>query len=345
METFNVYNLQDDVLFKSNDSFYEFVTQVCGKVEADILRVQGIRNVHSLIRSNNLLAVLEFDCDEVNALKPYACFECKDGSFIIRQDVKLNLEYLFEMLKNKHEKYRKKYHQQQRQHESMILVSSTTALNIDQNNIATIQNSTEETTTTSLTSPRTPTLTNTPNPSPSNSKYLLVNDHVIFIQELIEKYSSKIFMSVVLKRNEHYELFIKQNNEKFSAMIKCKCGTKLTLPVRTETSTFILSNYYAHLTMSNCSMVDRILKEEKLSNSRELEASPTPASSQSSIDVSNAKNTNTNESKRKHDDSSKNQSSNTKTKKKETKFSYMHLNRLYFIEPFVSFKCNRCIFE
>ncbi|CAF4671508.1 unnamed protein product [Rotaria socialis] len=85
MNTFDLYNLNDDVLFKSNDSFFEFVKEVCGDIEADILRVQGIRNARCLIRSTNLLDILKLDCDEVNEIKSYACFRCKGGEFIVKQ--------------------------------------------------------------------------------------------------------------------------------------------------------------------------------------------------------------------------------------------------------------------
>lgn len=318
MEVFNLYNLPDDVLFKSNDNFYDFVSQVFGKVEADILKVQGIRNVHSLIRSKNLLAILELDCDEVNTLKCHACFECKDGSFITRQGVKLNLDHLFDVLKNKHEKYKKK--NQQRLQESILPVSQSASLNIDQTNITMIPNSIEEATT--ISSQYTPTFTtSTPNPSSFNSHGILMSDHVIFIENLIEKYSRKIFMSISLKRNEHYELVIKQNNEALTAMIKCKCGTKLTLPGRVETSTFILSNYYAHLTKTNCSMVEHIFKQEKISKQKELVIMTTPAPPlQSSISFSNDDNTSVRSSpKRKHDESSKNESNSTNTKTKSKK--------------------------
>ena len=37
---YDLYSLQDDVLLLSNDNFYEFVTQVAGKLEEDILKIQ-----------------------------------------------------------------------------------------------------------------------------------------------------------------------------------------------------------------------------------------------------------------------------------------------------------------
>lgn len=58
-----MYNLPDDVLFKSNDAFYDFAEQVTGKIEVKILRVQCIRNVRCFIQSTNLF-------DIFNPLRP-----------------------------------------------------------------------------------------------------------------------------------------------------------------------------------------------------------------------------------------------------------------------------------
>jgi len=138
MENFNLYNLPDDVLFKSNESFYEFVEQVTGKTEADILRVQGIRNARCLIRSTNLLAILEIDCDEINLLKSDACFQCKNGEFVVKQGIQLNLDNLSDVLKDKHEKYKKK---NQQRHDSSSTVPSIPSTNINNDDSLAVQNS------------------------------------------------------------------------------------------------------------------------------------------------------------------------------------------------------------
>ncbi|CAF1056377.1 unnamed protein product [Adineta steineri] len=129
MDTYNLYNLQDDVLFKSNDSFYDFAGEVCVKVEANILRVQGIRNARYLIRATNLLDIPKLDCDEINRIKADACFEYNRGDLVIKQGTKLNLDKLFDALKEKHENYKKKHHHQQ---QNVVILSST--LVIDSNN-------------------------------------------------------------------------------------------------------------------------------------------------------------------------------------------------------------------
>ncbi|CAF4251921.1 unnamed protein product [Rotaria sp. Silwood2] len=267
MATYNLYHLPDDVLFLSNDNFYNFVAQVCGKVEAELLQIQRIRNARSLIRSTNLFSILEIDCDEIDKLKQNLCFTSKDGNHIIRQG--------------------------RRQQELLCSISTlqttNTGVNDNNNNNLTTQNLVVNVTTDS---------------NLSSLQCRSINDHAIFIKDLIEKFSFKTFTSTILKNDEHYQLIITQDGQKFKAIIKCQCGAKLILPSRSGTSTFILSNFYAHSITSNCSMAERIRKQEKKTTDKETAAQPlsisdsqlpTPSSSHNSSVI-------TNSSKRIHND-------------------------------------------
>lgn len=108
MAKYDLYNLPDDVLFLSKQSFSDFVEQVCGPVEASLLQIQGIQNSRSLIRCSNLSSILDIDCEEVEKLKPSICFVSKTGECFVRQGVQLNLNNLSDTLKEKQEKYKKK---------------------------------------------------------------------------------------------------------------------------------------------------------------------------------------------------------------------------------------------
>lgn len=106
------------------------------------------------------------------------------------------------------------------------------------------------------------------NPSALPSTCTSVYDHGRFIQDLIEKFSNKTFTSTLLKNSEHYEITVTQDKQKCKAMIKCQCGTKMILPPRSTTKTFIVSNFYSHLLTTNCSMVQKIKKKEKCMNDK-----------------------------------------------------------------------------
>ncbi|CAF1023761.1 unnamed protein product [Didymodactylos carnosus] len=275
----DLYNLQDDVLLLNNDEFFNFVRQVCGDVEADILKVQGIHNVRCLLHTPNVLSILDLDCNEVDEIKQNACFKLNNGEFVIKQGVKGNLEDLAGALKTKNDKYKKRL-QVQRE----LLPPSTINGN---NNISQITS-----------------LTTTPSITMVTSKCLTVNDHITFIKEYIEKHSRKIFDSMVLKEGEHYRLTVTLSDNAFEARIKCQCGGTLNLPLRDDKTTFILSNYYKHLGDTNCSMVKRIMRDEKkvvdnTSNNITLSLSP-PSITTASPNSDNTKTTSRVKRKREH---------------------------------------------
>jgi hypothetical protein len=247
-----------------------------------------------------LFSILEIDCEEVDKLKPNVCFTSKNGDYIIRQGVKLNLHNLCDALKEKHDKYKKS--QRQQELSSSASASKTTTTSTGDNNNSTAQNLTRGITTD--TSSSIPLFsTDVTNSTSLSSKYTSINDHANFIKDLIEKFSQKTFISTILKNDEHYQLIITQNKQKCKAVIKCQCGAKLMLPSCSEGSTFILSNFYAHLTTSTCSMVERINKQEKKTGDKESEARTlsTSDSQPSTSAFSTSISVVTNPSKRRHD--------------------------------------------
>lgn len=54
-----------------------------------------------------------------------------------------------------------------------------------------------------------------------------IHDHIQFIEDLIAKFSRKIFHSTILKNDQHYSLTVMQDNSNLKATITCQCGTKL----------------------------------------------------------------------------------------------------------------------
>ena len=54
-----------------------------------------------------------------------------------------------------------------------------------------------------------------------------------------------------------------RQNEQINVILNCQCGAKVSIYRRDESSSFILSNYYGHLSQSTCSMMRQILKHDK----------------------------------------------------------------------------------
>ncbi|CAF0898057.1 unnamed protein product, partial [Didymodactylos carnosus] len=111
-----------DLLSITNETFFQLTQQLAGDIEADILKVQGINNIHSLLRAKDLFLIFQLDCDELNNLKTRACLKLKTGEYIIRPGIKQNLDYCISLFKNKIQEQ----HQQQLTGE--LLISTVTSI-------------------------------------------------------------------------------------------------------------------------------------------------------------------------------------------------------------------------
>ena len=97
--------------------------------------------------------------------------------------------------------------------------------------------------------------------------------YIDVITNSIDKHSRRVFESTILKYSEHYRLSIDQQNERVKVILLCQCGTKMSIYRRDESSSFILSNYYAHLSQSTCSVMRQILKHDKRIDSHPSDSS------------------------------------------------------------------------
>ncbi|CAF3925446.1 unnamed protein product [Rotaria sordida] len=83
------------------------------EIEVEILKAQGINNVLSLLRAQDLYSFFKLDCEELEDLRNRACLKLKNGEYMIRPAIKDNLDYCIAVLKGKlHEQlpYRSENH-------------------------------------------------------------------------------------------------------------------------------------------------------------------------------------------------------------------------------------------
>lgn len=265
IDLYDLYDLEDDVLHLNNDAFYSFVIQTAGELEAEILKIQGIRNAWALLRSADPLDVFKFDCDELNELKNRAFWHCTDGQFIVKQGIELNLQILMDVLKEIHQKYIKKI-QKKKKTSSLVpvpLSSSSSVLHIIDNQQASNNTSHSHigfSQCSLLSTDATAGIDRIPS---------LVKNYTSCIVSLIDRYSKKIFESTVLEHNEHYHLSFMHNDQKLKATVTCQCGRNISILLREETlpssPSFIMSNYYAHLSNSDCSMMRKLMTKDRQS--------------------------------------------------------------------------------
>ena len=90
----NLTSLQDA-------EFYHFVKRIVGPVEAELLQVQQINNVNSLLMTADVFETIQIPSQDLDDIKRKLGFEKDDGSFVFKAGVKGNIDYLIELLKAK----------------------------------------------------------------------------------------------------------------------------------------------------------------------------------------------------------------------------------------------------
>ncbi|CAF1136421.1 unnamed protein product [Adineta steineri] len=90
----------------SDDAFYDFVKEYIGVDEADILKIQKIKNVRILLRVPDVFSFFIINNKEINSLKERACFVDEDMKAVVKTGIRSNIELFIELLK-KHEESKK----------------------------------------------------------------------------------------------------------------------------------------------------------------------------------------------------------------------------------------------
>jgi hypothetical protein len=110
MMTFDLNNLPDEILFYSNDQFYKFIEDGLGVDEMNLLKLQAIKNIRTLINVPNVFSILSIKCKELVDLKGRICFidENDSNNIIIKSGIETSIDDLIATLKEKNNKYTKR---------------------------------------------------------------------------------------------------------------------------------------------------------------------------------------------------------------------------------------------
>ena len=95
--------LPDDVFSLSNDGFYNMIRALVGEQIVEILKVQLICSTQSLLRTRNIFEIFDIDCPTLSEIRQRSCFQFDDGSFIVKNGLKNNLNYLLSLFLKKQE--------------------------------------------------------------------------------------------------------------------------------------------------------------------------------------------------------------------------------------------------
>lgn len=234
-----------NLMMLQDDDFYDFIKQIVGSIEAELLQVQLINNVNALLMTKDVFEIMHIQSKELDDIKNKVGFKNEEGLFIIKAGVKGNIEYLVELL-------RAKTYEDKRNKNSKIIpaLPPTPAPNVSQSSIILCSTATPINVTTSV-------------------AQWTIADHEKHIVDSIQRWCNDNKENLHLKDftltdGKEYRLTVKNDlNGTSKARINCDCG-KL-FPLTNNRGKFQMSNYYRHLKAVNpCKVVKEIKNNEKL---------------------------------------------------------------------------------
>jgi hypothetical protein len=237
--SFDLNNLPNEVLFYSNEQFFNFIETCLGADELELMTIQGIKNTRALLHITDILSIIDLDCDALNNIKKRICFDTKNKGFVIKEGIRCGIQDLIGVLKKKNTEYLKRFNR---------LTSFSQLPLRDVSNSLTLS----EHDTSQLMSP-TPTMifSNATTNHASSSSIECER----WILDAIDKFCTKTFNKVNLVNKIDYTILLTQSPEDTCSRIKCRCGSMLKIIHRHDTSSFHLSAFYKHVRESNCLMM------------------------------------------------------------------------------------------
>jgi hypothetical protein len=236
-----------------------------GVDEMNLLKVQSIKNIRTLIKVPDIFSVLSFKNKELLDLKNRLCFIDDDdnNNIIVKAGIKTSFDDLITTLKEKNNKYSKG-------RKNSKLSSSSSSTTNDP-----ISNASSSSTTNDPISNASSLNTTNPNVSDSSvistpttvPNLMSINDYIQVICDSIDKYLINTFQNIILKHNNDYVIHLNQLATSVNGYIKCNCNSKIKLAFRSHTKSFQLSQYYKHIKASRCSMMKKKRQESNKTNS------------------------------------------------------------------------------
>jgi hypothetical protein len=243
MMTIDLNNLPDEVLFYSNDQFYNFIENCLGTDEMELLKLQSIKNIRTLLNVPDVFAIFTVNCKEIIDLKNSICFidDKNNSNIIIKSGIKAGVDDLITTLKEKNNKYIKRI-----KHSTSSSSSLSSTTNHPNSNAFLSNTSVSDYVDSSLTS------------TPATAPILMtINDYIDLISTSIEKFSINTLKNVILKNNDDYVISLTSLHTSIDGYIKCGCKTTIKLIFRPNTNSFQLSSYFKHVKNSRCSMIKK----------------------------------------------------------------------------------------
>ncbi|CAF1358791.1 unnamed protein product [Rotaria sp. Silwood1] len=261
--------LPSNIMLLRDEKFIDFVKEEAGDAAAELLEIQGINCVKSLLMTADVFAIMNVKSKSLDDLKKKYGYMLDDNTFVVQPGVQGNIEYLIDLLKQKCVDDAKLVKFSKR-NELLSSLDNTTGASstITKSNSIISSNTSSETMT-------------------SKSFNLSINEHKIYIIDTLNNWfesnkSKYNFSHFTLIEGQHYFISILSGaNDMLKGNIKCCCGKWLSLTLRR--GKFQMSNFYGHLQDSRNGNICNTIKEMKnnpqstLSSSTNNQQSFTPS--------------------------------------------------------------------
>ena len=93
--------LPENVLELEGDDFYRFTKSISGTLLTEVLKIQDIDSVFIFLQTSDIFEIFQHDCAILRDLKSKVGFHLNDGTFQVKHGLKLQYEYLSNLLKLK----------------------------------------------------------------------------------------------------------------------------------------------------------------------------------------------------------------------------------------------------
>lgn len=93
--------IRDNFLNLRGDDFFSYVQQLSGETVCEILKIQSIDSVETLINCADLLDIFRYNSPEINCLRNKIYFKTYNGNYILKAGVKINMRRLPKLIDGK----------------------------------------------------------------------------------------------------------------------------------------------------------------------------------------------------------------------------------------------------
>ena len=226
----NVMSLRDD-------DFINFVKQEAGDAAAELLEIQGINCVKSLLMTTNIYSIMDIKSINLEKFKRKFGYLQDDETYVIQPGIKGSMDYLMDLLKQKILDDRKSSTLSKRNQSLSSTNKTTDTLSIAANLTSSSSSSSSDGSSKTNTS------------KSFNSSTL--EKHKVYIIETVNAWCERnksqfnLEQFSLIEGQDFLITIQKDSSNALKGYIKCCCGKWLSLTLRRNK--FQISNFYRHL--------------------------------------------------------------------------------------------------